>query len=57
MKQHLMQKIDAGAHRRDDQAAQHADHDREQDEAGFSRSYECPQPSRNLQRIPDSGNQ
>jgi len=55
MKQHLMQKIDAGAHRRDDQTAQHADHDRKQDEAGFSRSYERPQASRNLQGIPDPG--
>ena len=56
MKQHLVQKIDAGAHRRDDQTAQHADHDREQDEAGFSRPYERPQAPRNLQGIPDSGN-
>ena len=55
MKQHLMQKIDAGAHRRDDQTAQHADHDRKQDEAGFPRSHERPQASRNLQGIPDPG--
>jgi hypothetical protein len=55
MKQHLMEKIDATAHRSDDEAADYTDHDGEQDETGFSRSYERPQPARNLQGIPDLG--
>jgi hypothetical protein len=55
MKQHLMEKIDAAAHRGDYEAADNTDHDRKQDEAGFSRSYERPQPARDLQGIPDLG--